>query len=116
MKIPMSNTCCTHQHILLRNLLTLIIAVCGTICGAEGWGGIEEFGKAKEAWFNEVLQLPNGIPSHDPFGRVFALISAGSILYRFPRGRVLAAFSSMFRTEMRLGICSFILAMAIRSG
>jgi DDE_Tnp_1-associated len=44
------------------------------ICGAEGWVEIEEFGKAKQAWFTELLQLPNGIPSHDTFGRVFALI------------------------------------------
>ncbi len=42
------------------------------ICGADGWVGIEEFGKAKEEWLTELLQLPNGIPSHDTFGRVFA--------------------------------------------
>ncbi len=34
----------------------------------------EECGKAKEAWFTKLLGLPNGIPSHDTFGRVFALI------------------------------------------
>ena len=28
-----------------------------------------------EAWFRKFLQLPNGIPSHDTFGRVFALLS-----------------------------------------
>src|SRR5436190_15649843 len=56
----------------LRDIL--IIAICGVICGADGWGGIEEFGKAKEDWFTELLQLPNGIPSHDTFGRVFAHI------------------------------------------
>jgi DDE_Tnp_1-associated len=50
----------------------LILAICGVICGAEGWVEIEEFGKAKEAWFTELLNLPNGIPSHDTFGRVFA--------------------------------------------
>jgi predicted transposase YbfD/YdcC len=61
----------TKRH-RLRDIL--IIAICGMICGAEGWVGIEEFGKAKQAWFTEVLQLPNGIPSHDTFGRVFALI------------------------------------------
>ena len=33
---------------------------------------IEEFGKAKEEWFRTFLDLPNGIPSHDTFGRVFA--------------------------------------------
>lgn len=47
--------------------------MCGVICGAEGWVEIEEFGKAKEAWCTELLKVPNGIPSHDPFGRVFRL-------------------------------------------
>src|SRR5216683_1635090 len=56
----------------LRDII--IIAICGVICGAEGWVEIEEFGRAKEAWFTELLTLPNGIPSHDTFGRVFARI------------------------------------------
>lgn len=56
----------------LRDII--ILAICGMICGAEGWVEIEEFGKAKEAWFTDLLKLPNGIPSHDTFGRVFALI------------------------------------------
>src|SRR6266516_2181275 len=54
----------------LRDII--ILAICGVICGAEGWVEIEEFGKAKESWFTELLNLPNGIPSHDTFGRVFA--------------------------------------------
>ena len=49
---------------LHRLLDILILTICGVICGAEGWVEIEEFGKAKEAWFTELLQLPNGIPSH----------------------------------------------------
>ena len=61
----------TKQH-RLRDII--IIAICGMICGADGWVGIEEFGKAKEEWLTELLKLPNGIPSHDTFGRVFALI------------------------------------------
>jgi hypothetical protein len=56
----------------LRDII--IIAICGVICGADGWVGIEEFGKAKQAWLTDRLDLPNGIPSHDTFGRVFALI------------------------------------------
>lgn len=56
----------------LRDII--ILAICGVICGAEEWAEIEEFGKAKEAFFTDVLDLPNGIPSHDTFGRVFALI------------------------------------------
>jgi predicted transposase YbfD/YdcC len=56
----------------LRDII--MIAICGVIGGADGWVGIEEFGKAKEVWLTELLGLPNGIPSHDTFGRVFAHI------------------------------------------
>ncbi len=35
---------------------------------------IEDFGKAKNRWFKKFLVLPFGIPSHDTFGRVFALL------------------------------------------
>jgi predicted transposase YbfD/YdcC len=61
----------TKRH-RLRDII--IVAICGVICGAEGWVEIEEFGKAKEAFFTDLLDLPNGIASHDTFGRVFALI------------------------------------------
>ncbi len=50
----------------------LVIAICGVICGADGWVGIERFGNAKLDWLRTILELPNGIPSHDTFGRVFA--------------------------------------------
>ena len=49
----------------------LTIAICGVICGADDWVAIEEFGRAKEQWFRTFLHLPNGIPSHDTFRRVF---------------------------------------------
>jgi DDE_Tnp_1-associated len=49
----------------LHRLRDIIILA---ICGAEGWVEIEEFGKAKKAWFTELLALPNGIPSHDTDG------------------------------------------------
>jgi predicted transposase YbfD/YdcC len=50
----------------------LLIAILAVICGAEGWVDIEAFGKAKDEWLQTFLALPNGIPSHDTFGRVFA--------------------------------------------
>ncbi|MFL6337056.1 MAG: ISAs1 family transposase [Pyrinomonadaceae bacterium] len=53
----------------------LIIAVCATICAAETWEEIAEFGQAKESWFRKFLALPNGIPSHDTFRRVFLRIN-----------------------------------------
>jgi len=52
----------------------LIIAICGVICGADSWVDIELFGKTKLEWLKGFLKLPNGIPSHDTFGRVFAAL------------------------------------------
>jgi len=52
----------------------IIVAICAVICGADSWVEIEEFGNAKIDWFRTFLELPNGIPSHDTFGRVFALL------------------------------------------
>jgi predicted transposase YbfD/YdcC len=54
----------------LVNILT--IALCGAICGADSWVDIELFGESKQEWFAQFLDLSNGIPSHDTFGRVFA--------------------------------------------
>ena len=54
----------------------IIIAICAVICGADTWAQIEEFGKTRVEWFESFLELPNGIPSHDTFGRIFSLISA----------------------------------------
>jgi len=60
-----------RQH-LLSDMVAIVI--CAVICGADEWTEIEAFGKAKEAFFREVLALPHGIPSHDTFGRVFAAL------------------------------------------
>jgi len=56
----------------LIDIVTL--AVCGIISGADNWVEIEEFGNAKIEWFRQFMELPNGIPSHDTFGTVFARI------------------------------------------
>ena len=50
----------------------LVIALCATLAGADSWEEVEAFGEAKEAWLKGFLALPNGIPSHDTFYRVFA--------------------------------------------
>lgn len=52
------------------------ITLCAVISGADNWVMIEEFGRSKEAWFKEQLDLQHGIPSHDTFGDVFAAIDA----------------------------------------
>ncbi|MFO1430469.1 MAG: ISAs1 family transposase [Candidatus Competibacteraceae bacterium] len=60
-----------------HKLLDIItIAICAVICGADSWVEIEAFGKARYEWLRGFLELPNGIPSHDTFGRVLARLSA----------------------------------------
>lgn len=59
----------TKLHKLLD---ILVIAMCALIAGADNWEDVEEFGKARLGWFRTFLELPNGIPSHDTFTRVFA--------------------------------------------
>lgn len=55
-----------------RKLLDiLVIAICAVICGANDWKAVAEYGRSKEEWFKTFLELPNGIPSHDTFWRVF---------------------------------------------
>lgn len=63
----------TKDHKLID---IIAIAICAVICGAEGWVDIENFGNSKLPWLSTFLELPNGIPSHDTFGRVFSLIDA----------------------------------------
>jgi len=70
----------TKQHQLLD---IIIIAICAVICGADDWVAIERFGKARIDWFKTFLELPNGIPSHDTFGRVFALLDPDQFQHGF---------------------------------
>lgn len=51
-----------------------LIAICAIISGADSWTQVAEYGRSKLDWFKEFLELPNGIPSHDTFGRLFAKI------------------------------------------
>ena len=51
------------------NILT--IAICGVMSGADTWVDIEAYGQAKASFLGTFLDLRNGIPSHDTFGRVF---------------------------------------------
>jgi predicted transposase YbfD/YdcC len=66
---------CTYlnDHPLI-NILT--IALCAIVAGAEGWTDVANFGRQKQAWLSQFLDLKNGIPSHDTFGRVFARLDA----------------------------------------
>lgn len=68
-KIPDQRVVTRSSHKLIDIIAIAILAI---LCGADGWVGIETYGKAKEEWLKTFLELPNGIPSHDTFGRVFS--------------------------------------------
>ncbi len=72
----------TRQHRLID---IIVIGFCTILAGGEGYNDMELFGKAKEAWLRTFLELPNGIPSHDTFNRVFQALDPQAFLACFLR-------------------------------
>lgn len=72
----------TRRHELSDILAISILAV---LCGAEYWTQFVDFGRAKQSWLETFLRLPNGIPSHDTFARVFALLDPDAFEQWFTR-------------------------------
>ena len=60
---------CLHQ---LKDIL--FIAFCTLLSNGEDFEDMVEFAEQRQDWLNDVLELPNGIPSHDTFNRVLQLI------------------------------------------
>jgi predicted transposase YbfD/YdcC len=62
-----------RRNHLKRHLLIDIIAIalCAVIAGADDWQQVVTFAQHRRAWLQTFLTLPNGIPSHDTFERVF---------------------------------------------
>jgi predicted transposase YbfD/YdcC len=63
----------------------LVLATCAVIAGADTWEDIAEYGRTKETFFRRFLALPNGVPSHDTFERVFARLDPDTFADRFGR-------------------------------
>ena len=72
----------TRDHKLID---ILIIGVCSIICGGEGFNDMETFGKAQYRWLKRSIELPNGIPTHDTFNRVFSAIDPKQFMDCFVR-------------------------------
>lgn len=58
----------------------IVIALCAVICGANHWQQIAAFARRRKDWLQGFLALPNGIPSHDTFERVFDRINPAAFL------------------------------------
>ena len=54
----------------------IFITICGVLCGADNWVAITTFGNSQVEWLSQYLNLKNGIPSHDTFGKTFAVIDS----------------------------------------
>ena len=68
-----------REHHLLGDIL--VIGLAGVLSGANSWDAIAEFGASKEGWLRSIgLTLPNGIPSHDTFSRLFARLDPAQFL------------------------------------
>ena len=75
-----------REHLREHSLIDiLLIALCAMLCGAEGFVDFEQFGKARLEFLRGFLALPNGIPSHDTFARVFAMLEPARFAECFQR-------------------------------
>ena len=66
-----------HRSFRKRHRLVdiLVIALSAVLSGARSWDAIADFGRSKRDWFRSLgLELPNGVPSHDTFNRIFAAL------------------------------------------
>src|SRR6516165_2389507 len=52
----------------------LVVGFCAVLCGCDDFVELETFGRKKEDFFRRFLELPEGIPSHDTFRRVFQAV------------------------------------------
>lgn len=75
-----------RNHRKLHLLIDIIVvALCAVICGANDWQQIVTFGQQRYDWLKTFLALPNGIPAHDTFERVFDRLDPQAFLGCFQR-------------------------------
>lgn len=108
--LPDPRTGNATQYLLLD---IVVMAICGTICGADGWEDIEVWAHANEGWLRTFLAVPNGIPSHDTFRRVFLLLDPEQFrrcflswvraISKLTRGQVIARDGKKLRRSHDLG-------------
>src|SRR3979409_1303315 len=70
-----------RQCLNLKHLLPdiLVLGFCGTLAGCDDFVEIASWARLHESFFRTFLALPEGIPSHDTFTRVFAVVRADAL-------------------------------------
>jgi predicted transposase YbfD/YdcC len=63
----------------------LVITICAVLSSADSWVEVARYGRSKEDWLRTILDLEGGIPSHDTFNRVFALLDPHALQNGFRR-------------------------------
>jgi predicted transposase YbfD/YdcC len=108
----------------------LVITICAVLCGVDDWEHIAEFGRSNEDWFRGFLELPNGIPSHDTFGRVFSLLDPKEfeksfiewmkLLYEVSQGEIIAidgkSLAGTYQKDLNKVAVHMVSAFATRNG
>ena len=108
--LPDPRTGNATQHLLLD---IVVIAICATVCGADGWNEVEVWAGANEAWLRTFLALPKGLPSHDTFRRVFLVLDPEQFrrcfwswvraISKLMKGQVIAMDGKKLRRSQDLG-------------
>ncbi len=69
-----------REHMRLHNLWDIIaITILAVVAGADSWVEVAKYGVSKVDFLKTFLELPHGIPSHDTFCRVFALLNPSAL-------------------------------------
>jgi predicted transposase YbfD/YdcC len=68
-----------------RLLDIVVMAICAVVADCDTWEDIGVFVKKRERWFRRFLALPNGVPSHDTFARVFGRLDPAAFGACFQR-------------------------------
>jgi predicted transposase YbfD/YdcC len=96
------------RHPLLN---IVVVALCGTIAGADSFEEIAAFAEKRRDWLGRFLDLSDGLPSHDTLERVFAALNPVAFqkclvdwigrLHEVTRGQVIAIDGKAVREAMK---------------